>query len=302
MTTPTVAQTDSALAAGGAADHLTVLRNVADLRAQVAVWRGAGQTVALVPTMGALHDGHLALVRRGRALADHVIASVFVNPTQFAPHEDFDRYPRDEAGDAAKLASAGCAALYAPTVRGMYPDGFATAISVGGPSEGLCGSFRPQMFGGVAIVVTKLFLQALPDVAVFGEKDYQQLMVIRRFTRDLDIPVRVEGLPTVREADGLALSSRNAYLSPDERARAPELNRALTAAAAALTAGAELDGVLTAVRGRIAEAGFGAIDYVELRDGETLAPITRVERPARLLAAAWLGKARLIDNVPVRPA
>ncbi|RJF83647.1 pantoate--beta-alanine ligase [Azospirillum cavernae] len=302
MTTPTVAQTDSALAAGGAADHLTVLRNVADLRAQVAAWRGAGQTVALVPTMGALHDGHLALVRRGRELADHVIASVFVNPTQFAPHEDFDRYPRDEAGDAAKLASAGCAALYAPTVRGMYPDGFATAISVGGPSEGLCGSFRPQMFGGVAIVVTKLFLQALPDVAVFGEKDYQQLMVIRRFTRDLDIPVRVEGLPTVREADGLALSSRNAYLSPDERARAPELNRALTVAAAALTAGAELDGVLTAVRGRIAEAGFGAIDYVELRDGETLAPITRVERPARLLVAAWLGKARLIDNVPVQPA
>lgn len=302
MTTPTVAQTDSALAAANAADHLTVLRNVADLRAQVAAWRGAGQTVALVPTMGALHDGHLALVRRGRELADHVIASVFVNPTQFAPHEDFDRYPRDEAGDAAKLASAGCAALYAPTVRGMYPDGFATAISVGGPSEGLCGSFRPQMFGGVAIVVTKLFLQALPDVAVFGEKDYQQLMVIRRFTRDLDIPVRVEGLPTVREADGLALSSRNAYLSPDERARAPELNRALTAAAAALTAGAELDGVLTAVRGRIAEAGFGAIDYVELRDGETLAPITRVERSARLLVAAWLGKARLIDNVPVQPA
>ncbi len=302
MTTPTVAQTDSALAAGGAADHLTVLRDVADLRAQVAAWRGAGQTVALVPTMGALHDGHLALIRRGRELADHVIASVFVNPTQFAPHEDFDRYPRDEAGDAAKLASAGCAALYAPTVRGMYPDGFATAISVGGPSEGLCGSFRPQMFGGVAIVVTKLFLQALPDVAVFGEKDYQQLMVIRRFTRDLDIPVRVEGLPTVREADGLALSSRNAYLSPDERARAPELNRALTAAAAALSVGAELDGVLTAVRGRIAEAGFGAIDYVELRDGETLAPITRVERPARLLVAAWLGKARLIDNVAVQPA
>jgi pantoate--beta-alanine ligase len=302
MTTPTVAQTDSALAKGGASDHLTVLRNVADLRAQVAAWRAAGQTVALVPTMGALHDGHLALVRRGRELADHVIASVFVNPTQFAPHEDFDRYPRDEAGDAAKLASAGCAALYAPTVRGMYPDGFATAISVGGPSEGLCGAFRPQMFGGVAIVVTKLFLQALPDVAVFGEKDYQQLMVIRRFTRDLDIPVRVEGLPTVREADGLALSSRNAYLSPDERACAPELNRALTAAAAALSAGAELDGVLTAVRGRIAEAGFGAIDYVELRDGETLAPITRIERPARLLAAAWLGKARLIDNVSVQSA
>ncbi len=292
MTTPTVAQTDS----------LPILRTVADLRAQVGAWHRAGQTVALVPTMGALHDGHLALVRRGRELADHVVASVFVNPTQFAPHEDFDRYPRDEAGDAAKLRSAGCAVLYAPTVRGMYPDGFATAIAVGGPSAGLCGAFRPQMFGGVALVVTKLFLQAQPDVAVFGEKDYQQLMVIRRFTRDLDIPVRVEGLATVREADGLALSSRNAYLGPDERARAPELNRTLTAAAAALAAGGEADGVLAAARQRIVAAGFGDIDYVELRDAETLEPVARVERPARLLAAAWMGKARLIDNVPVLPA
>ncbi|MGF7173287.1 pantoate--beta-alanine ligase [Azospirillum doebereinerae] len=299
MTTPTVTRTDTP--SGKQAASLPVLRTIADLRALVAAWRAEGLTVALVPTMGALHDGHLGLVRRGRELADRVIASVFVNPTQFAPHEDFDRYPRDEAGDSAKLVSAGCHALYAPTVREMYPDGFATAISVGGPSEGLCGTFRPQMFGGVAVVVTKLFLQALPDVAVFGEKDYQQLMVIRRFTRDLDIPVKVEGLPTVREADGLALSSRNAYLSADERARAPELNRALTAAAAALTGGAEVDGVLTAVRGRIAEAGFVSIDYVELRDAETLAPVSRVERPARLLAAAWLGKARLIDNIPVLP-
>ncbi len=236
MTTPTVAPTNTD-AAGQEGLALPVLRTVTDLRAQVAAWRSSGLTVALVPTMGALHDGHLALIRRGRELADRVVASVFVNPTQFAPHEDFDRYPRDEAGDAAKLASAGCDALYAPTVRGMYPEGFSTAIVVGGPSEGLCGAFRPQMFGGVALVVTKLFLQALPDVALFGEKDYQQLMVIRRFTRDLDLPVRVEGLPTVREPDGLALSSRNAYLSPDERARAPELNRALTAAAAALAGG-----------------------------------------------------------------
>ncbi|MBP2299202.1 pantoate--beta-alanine ligase [Azospirillum picis] len=281
---------------------LPVLRSVEDIRAQVAAWRGGGLTVALVPTMGALHDGHLALVRRARMLADRVIASVFVNPAQFAPHEDFDRYPRDEAGDAAKLASAGCDALYAPTVRGMYPPGFATAISVGGPAEGLCGSFRPQMFGGVALVVTKLFLQALPDVAVFGEKDYQQLMVIRRFTRDLDIPVRVEGLPTVREEDGLAMSSRNAYLAAGERTRVPELYRSLIAAADALARGAEVDGVLTAVRGRIAEAGFGTIDYVELRDAETLEPVAAVERPARLLAAAWMGKARLIDNVPVVPA
>lgn len=290
------------LTAARTSSDLPILRTVEDLRAQVVAWRREGLTVALVPTMGALHEGHLGLVRRGRVLADRVVASVFVNPTQFAPHEDFDRYPRDEAGDSAKLASAGCHALYAPTVRAMYPEGFATAISVGGPAEGLCGAFRPQMFGGVALVVTKLFLQALPDVAVFGEKDYQQLMVIRRFTRDLDIPVRVEGLPTVREADGLAMSSRNAYLGAEERARAPELYRALTAAAEALARGAEADGALTAIRSRIAEAGFGAIDYVELRDAETLEPVTAVARPARLLAAAWMGKARLIDNVPVIPA
>ncbi|MBP2293455.1 pantoate--beta-alanine ligase [Azospirillum rugosum] len=282
-------------------DTLPIVRSVEDLRAQVAAWRGQGGTVALVPTMGALHDGHLALIRRARELAGHVVASVFVNPTQFAPHEDFDRYPRDEAGDSAKLASAGCDLLYAPTVRGMYPEGFATAISVGGPAEGLCGAFRPQMFGGVALVVTKLFLQALPDVALFGEKDYQQLMVIRRFARDLDIPVRVEGLPTVREADGLAMSSRNAYLSAEERARAPELNRALVEAAEALSGGAESGAVLDTVRARLQGAGFGTIDYVELRDAETLEPVVRVDRPARLLAAAWMGKARLIDNVPVLP-
>ncbi len=281
---------------------LPVVRSVDDLRAQVAAWHREGKTVALVPTMGALHDGHLALVRRARELADRVVASVFVNPTQFAPHEDFDRYPRDEAGDSRKLASAGCDLLYAPTVRAMYPEGFATSISVGGPAEGLCGTFRPQMFGGVALVVTKLFLQAQPDVAVFGEKDYQQLMVIRRFARDLDIPVRVEGLPTVREADGLAMSSRNAYLSADERARAPELNRALREAASALAGGAEAAAVLEVVRARITAAGFGSIDYVELRDADTLEPVARAERPARLLAAAWMGKARLIDNVPVIPA
>lgn len=289
MTTLAFAQTSA----------LQTVRTVDDLRAQVAAWRQKGETVALVPTMGALHEGHLALVRRARELAGRVVASVFVNPTQFAPHEDFDRYPRDEAGDAAKLVSAGCDLLYAPSVRDMYPEGFATSMAMGGPAEGLCGDFRPQMFGGVALVVTKLFLQALPDVAVFGEKDYQQLMVIRRFTRDLDIPVRVEGLPTVREGGGLALSSRNAYLSADERARAPELNRALVEAATALSAGVDAGAILEAAKARIAAAGFGTIDYVELRDAETLEPVRRVERPARLLAAAWMGKARLIDNVPV---
>ena len=275
---------------------LPIVRSVSELRATVAGWRKAGETVALVPTMGALHEGHLALVRRGRELADRVVASVFVNPTQFAPHEDFARYPRDEAGDAAKLASAGCDLMYAPTVDEMYADGRATSIAVGGPAEGLCGAFRPQMFGGVALVVTKLFLQAQPDFAVFGEKDYQQLLVVRRFARDLDIPVEVVGLPTVREADGLALSSRNAYLSADERARAPELQRALADAAAAIAQGGDAAAALEAARARLAKAGFEPIDYVELRDAETLAPLAKPGRPGRLLGAAWLGKTRLIDN------
>lgn len=278
---------------------LPIVRTVADLRAQVGAWRSEGLSVALVPTMGALHDGHLGLVRRARELADRVVASIFVNPAQFAPHEDFDRYPRDEAGDAAKLASAGCHLLYTPSVREMYPEGFATAMTVTGPAEGLCGAFRPQMFGGVALVVSKLFIQAQPDVAVFGEKDYQQLQVVRRFTRDLDIPVHVEGLPTVREPDGMALSSRNAYLTPDERARAVELSRALTDAAVVIAAGGEAGPALDTVRARLAAAGFASIDYVELRDAESLAPVTSAARPARLLAAAWMGRTRLIDNVPV---
>ena len=282
-------------------DALKVVRSVADLRAVVAGWRRAGETVALIPTMGYLHEGHLALVRRGRELATRTVASLFVNPTQFGPTEDLDRYPRDEAGDAAKLAGAGCDLLFAPTVSEMYPPGFATSVAVGGVSEGLCGAFRPQMFGGVALVVTKLLLQALPDVAVFGEKDYQQLQVIRRFVRDLDIPVRIEGAPTVREADGLALSSRNSYLTAAERAAAPALNRALTWAAGALAGGGPAAPVLAEVAARLLAAGFARVDYVELRDADTLAPLERLAGPARLLAAAWLGKARLIDNIPALP-
>ncbi len=282
---------------------IDIVRTVADLRRQLAAWRRAGDTVALVPTMGALHAGHLALVRRGRALCDRVVATVFVNPTQFAPHEDFQAYPRDEAGDAARLAGVGAHLMYTPTVAEMYPPGFATAITVAGPSAGLCGAARPQMFPGVALVVTKLLLQVRPDVAVFGEKDYQQLLVIRRLARDLDLGMDIVGVPTVREADGLALSSRNAYLTPAERAAAPELHRALTDAAARIAAGtAPADQALATVRQRLAAAGFGEIDYVELRDADTLEPVTRPERPARLLAAAWLGRARLIDNVPVAAA
>ena len=281
-----------------------VVRTVADLRATIATWRRAGDTVALIPTMGYLHDGHLSLVTRGQALCSRTVVTLFVNPTQFAPTEDLERYPRDEAGDRRRLASVGCDLLFAPDVAEMYPPGFATAVTVGGISAGLCGAFRPQMFSGVAVVVAKLLLQALPDVAVFGEKDYQQLQVIRRLVRDLDIPVRIEGGPTVREADGLAMSSRNSYLTPEERVAAPTLFRALSTAATALTGETPVPAAaaLAKVTEAIQAQGFTRVDYVELRDAETLAPVEQIERPARLLAAAWLGRTRLIDNIPVNPS
>ncbi len=282
------------------AGPLPIVRTVAELRAVVSSWRRMGQTVALIPTMGYLHDGHLALVRRGRELADRTVATVFVNPTQFGPTEDLARYPRDEAGDAAKLAGAGCDVLFAPSSAEMYPPGFATSIAVAGVSQGLCGASRPLMFGGVALVVTKLLLQALPDIAVFGEKDYQQLQVIRRFVRDLDIPVRIESGRTEREPDGLALSSRNSYLTAAERAVAPSLNRELVQAAGLLADGSREAGpVLDLVRANLLAVGFASVDYVELRSADTLASLERVSGPARLLAAAWLGKTRLIDNCPV---
>jgi pantoate--beta-alanine ligase len=277
-----------------------VVRTVAELRARVIAWRRAGEATALIPTMGYLHDGHLALVARGRELARRTIVTLFVNPTQFSPSEDLERYPRDEAGDLARLASVDCDLLYAPDVSEMYPPGFATSVTVSGVSDGLCGVFRPKMFAGVALVVTKLLIQAQPDVAVFGEKDYQQLQVIRRFVRDLDIPVPIVGIPTVRESDGVALSSRNSYLTPEERLRAPTLYQALTTAAARLAReGGETAQILAAARDQILAAGFSRIDYFDLCDAETLAVVERVERPARLLAAAWLGKARLIDNIAV---
>lgn len=277
-----------------------VVRSVAELRAVIAGWRRNGETVALIPTMGYLHDGHLSLVTRGRQLCRRTVATLFVNPTQFGPNEDLARYPRDEAGDLAKLGSVGCDLLFAPTVEEMYPPGFATSVAVRGVSDCLCGESRPHHFGGVALIVTKLLLQALPDVALFGEKDYQQLQVIRRFVRDLDIPVRVEGVPTVRESDGLAMSSRNAYLTAEERACAPTLNRAMIKAAACLAGGgADAAPVLAAARAEVLAAGFQSIDYLDLRDAETLEALARADRPARLFAAARLGKARLIDNIPV---
>lgn len=279
---------------------LTTVRTVAELRRVVARWRQGGKTVALVPTMGALHDGHLSLMRLARRRCDRVIATIFVNPQQFAPHEDFAAYPRQELRDAALLAGEGVDLLYAPLVGDVYPQGFATTVTVAGVSEGLCGAFRPQMFPGVATVVTKLLLQAAPDVAVFGEKDYQQLQVIRHLVRDLDIPIDIVGGATVREEDGLAMSSRNAYLTAAERAVANRLYAALIDAADAIQTGSwPVETILDAGRSRLLAAGFASVDYLELRDAETLQPVKQVERPARVLVAAWLGRARLIDNVPV---
>lgn len=280
---------------------LKIVRTVAELRAQVAAWKAAGERVALVPTMGALHEGHLSLVQLARTHVQRVVASVFVNPTQFGPNEDFDAYPRNEARDAELLAGAGCDMLFAPTVAEMYPDGFATTVTVTGVSEPLDGQARPGHFAGVATVVSKLLNQAQPDVAVFGEKDYQQLQVIRRLVRDLDLPVEIVGAPTARAADGLALSSRNAYLTEAERAIAPQLSAALRAAIAELNAGGRIDAAEARAVETLRAAGFGRIDYVEVRDAADLSRLGPgpVDRPARILAAAVLGRTRLIDNMAV---
>jgi pantoate--beta-alanine ligase len=277
-----------------------IVRNVEALRAAVRAWREAGERVGLVPTMGALHEGHLSLVRLARERADHVIASVFVNPTQFAPTEDLDRYPRQEARDAELLAGAGCDLLFAPGPQVMYPPGFCTAISVAGVSDDLEGRFRPQMFGGVATVVAKLLIQAEPHVAVFGEKDYQQVLVIRRLARDLDLPVEIVSGVTVREADGLAMSSRNAYLTPEQRQVAGQLNRILAEAARRARSGARVADIEAGAATEILAAGFDAIDYVEVRGADDLAPFAQVaDGPARVLAAVRLGGTRLIDNLAV---
>lgn len=280
---------------------LPIVRTVAELRARTAAWKRAGERVGFVPTMGALHEGHLSLVRLARTHAQRIVASVFVNPTQFGPNEDFDAYPRSEARDAELLAGAGCDLLFAPTVAEMYPDGFATTVTVAGVSEPLDGQARPGHFAGVATVVTKLLNQAQADVAVFGEKDYQQLQVIRRLVRDLDLAVEIVGGPTARAEDGLALSSRNAYLTATERPVAARLNQVLREAIAALRAGGRIDEAEARAVEALRAAGFARIDYVEVRDAAELSRLGPgpVDRPARILAAAVLGKTRLIDNMAV---
>ena len=277
-----------------------VIDNVAALRRQTRDWRAAGETIALVPTMGALHAGHVSLGQLARAKAQRVIVSIFVNPAQFAPHEDFSKYPRSFEADCEKLTAAGVDAIYAPSSAEMYPAGFATAITLAGPAlAGLEDHFRPAHFAGVATIVAKLHVQALPDIAIYGEKDFQQLAVIRQMTRDLDLPIEVLGAVTVREADGLALSSRNVYLDASQRKAAPVLNATLRDCARRLRADENVDSVLAQGRSAITAAGF-ALDYLELRDAQNLgAPDIASGKPLRILVAAKIGATRLIDNIAV---
>jgi pantoate--beta-alanine ligase len=277
-----------------------VVRNLPALRRTIAEFHALRHTIALVPTMGALHAGHLSLVRIAQRRADRVIVSIFVNPAQFAPHEDLNTYPRTFSADVAALTAIKADVIWVPSVGTMYPSGFATRIAPEGPAQtGLEDAFRPHFFAGVATIVGKLLIQCEPDVAIFGEKDYQQLKMVTRLARDLDLKTRILGGPIVREPDGLALSSRNRYLSPSERAAAPALHRVLTACAKGIAAGGPITGTLKHGRAAITRAGF-SLDYLEARHAETLAPITSSKAgPIRLLAAARIGRTRLIDNVAV---
>jgi pantoate--beta-alanine ligase len=278
-----------------------IIRDLTSLRAAISGLRADGSSIALVPTMGGLHEGHMSLVAEGGSRADHVVVSIFVNPKQFGPNEDLDAYPRQEARDVAMLEEAEVAILWAPTVDVIYPAGFASNISVSGVSDELDGAARPGHFDGVATVVTKLFNQVRPDVALFGEKDYQQLAVIRRMVADLNQPLDIIGVPTRRADDGLALSSRNVYLSAEQRAAAVALPKALNDAARRIAGGETVAGVLKDAVASLAAAGFGPIDYVELRNAETLETLPVLDRPGRLLAAARMGSTRLIDNIAVDP-
>lgn len=277
-----------------------ILRTVPSLRRALEPYRKAGASIALVPTMGALHRGHMALIREARRRAKRVVVSIFVNPTQFAPHEDFASYPRSFATDLKALRAEKVDAVWAPAVEAMYPDSFATRLAPEGPAKaGLEDEYRPHFFGGVATVVAKLFTQVSPDFAFFGQKDYQQLRVVTQIAKDFDLPVKVIGVPTVRDPDGLALSSRNVYLSSAERAVAPMLYKVLKGCASRIKSGEKIDHVLNVGRIEVDLAGFG-LDYLEARHALTLAPVASLkEGPIRLLIAARLGKTRLIDNIAV---
>ncbi|MFZ1106938.1 MAG: pantoate--beta-alanine ligase [Rhodomicrobium sp.] len=279
--------------------RLTVIRNLRELRQTVQQWRRRGERIALVPTMGGLHEGHLSLVRLAKQHVKRVVVSVFVNPTQFAPHEDYDSYPRNEERDWHKLLSVAPDVMYVPDVHEIYPHDFSTRVEVAGVTQTLEGVARPHFFSGVTTVVAKLLLQCLPDVAVFGEKDYQQFLVVKRMAQDLNFPVAIMPGPIVRERDGLAMSSRNVYLDAGDRSLAPQLYAVLCDVAHDLAAGRPVEESLAQGAARLESAGF-RVDYLEFRDAETLMPIDAIgQRPARLLAAVHLGRVRLIDNVPV---
>ena len=275
-----------------------IIRSLAALRARVGQWHSAGQIVGVVPTMGALHAGHLSLVQAAKAGADRVIVTIFVNPRQFNNPDDLAKYPRTEQADAVLLAPLGVDLIFVPEVEEVYPDGFATKVTVAGITAGLDGTFRPGHFEGVATVVCKLFTMTAADRAYFGEKDFQQLLVVRRMARDLNLPIEVVGCPTLRDPDGLAMSSRNQRLGRDARANAPALYATLTRAVADLSGG-DVSAVLDRAKADLLAAGFTAVDYIALCSAETLEPMPRLDGPARLLAAAWLEGVRLIDNIPV---
>ncbi|MFP6710879.1 MAG: pantoate--beta-alanine ligase [Rhodospirillales bacterium] len=279
------------------ANKIIIVRTIAELRRHIATWRADGLSVGLVPTMGALHDGHFSLVEQSIKTTDRTVTTLFVNPKQFGPHEDLDVYPRDEAADVAALAEKGVHMLFAPSLDEMYAEESVTAISVPGIGDVLEGSFRPGFFTGVATVVAKLLIQALPDRAFFGEKDYQQLRVITRMTEDLDIPVEIVGCPIVREEDGLALSSRNAYLSPEERKNAPALGQALQKVKDELAAGTSITATVEAAKASLLNGGFTKVDYIAVCDRNSLEELETPTKEARILGAAWLGKTRLIDNL-----
>ncbi len=272
---------------------------LAGLRARTAAWRKAGETIGVVPTMGALHQGHLSLARAARDTCDRVIVTIFVNPKQFNNPEDLENYPRTEQDDAKKLESIGVDVIYVPDGAQMYPDGFATNVSVGGLTDMLCGAHRPGHFDGVATVVSKLFLQTSADKAFFGEKDYQQLQIVRRMAADLDIPIEVIGCPTIREIDGLAMSSRNLLLSDRARAKAAALPDVMEDMRVSLAKGALMSDIVDVAKAKIIAAGFNEVEYLELRDSDQLKPLNKANANSRLFAAAWLAGVRLIDNVGV---
>ncbi|HEY9092985.1 pantoate--beta-alanine ligase [Parasphingorhabdus sp.] len=278
---------------------MQIIRQLGPLRAALDIMRKSGASIGLVPTMGALHAGHMELVKTAMAQCDKVVVSIFVNPTQFGAGEDLDSYPRQEAADAALLEAAGVELVWAPSVDQVYPEGFSTNVSVSGVSSGLCGGSRPGHFDGVATVVAKLFNQVRPDAAFFGEKDFQQLAVIRRMARDLDFTHDIVGVPTVRDADGLALSSRNAYLTPEQRQQAVALPNIMRDAAENIARGGDIDAILSDAKAKLIASGFHKVDYFELKHPDTLENVTVFAQPARLLAAAHIGTTRLIDNIAV---